>query len=88
MADSSSTNAVSFSSARTTAHHASFLLSKFLELVRIEQEPVRVFVSVQFHRRFQFHKRGQLFICPDNEPLSIIKMRVSNEGCSSARIQG
>jgi hypothetical protein len=30
------------------------LLSKSLELVRIEQEPVRVFVSVQFHRRFQF----------------------------------
>jgi hypothetical protein len=37
-------------------------MSKSLELVRIEQEPVRVFVSVQFERRFQFNKRGQLFI--------------------------
>jgi len=39
-----------------------FLLSKSLELVRIEQDPVRVFVSVQFDRRFVFQKRSQLFI--------------------------
>jgi len=39
-----------------------FLLSKSLELVRIEQDPVRVFVSVQFDRRFEFQKRSQLFI--------------------------
>jgi hypothetical protein len=55
------------------------LLSKSLKLVRIEQEPVRVFVSVQFHRRFQFHKRGQLFIGAHNELLSVVAMRVSNE---------
>ena len=36
------------------------LLSKSLGLVRIEQEPVRVFVSVQFHCRFQLQKRRQL----------------------------
>jgi hypothetical protein len=28
----------------------------------MEQDPVGVFVSVQFHRRFQFQKRSQLFI--------------------------
>jgi hypothetical protein len=43
------------------------LLSKSLERVRIEQEPVRVFVSVQFHCRFQFHKRSQLFIGANEE---------------------
>src|SRR4029077_1560040 len=44
-----------------------FLLSKSLELVRIEQDPVRVFVSVQFDRRFEFQEPSQLFIRVHNK---------------------
>ena len=39
------------------------------------------------HRQFQFHKRGQLFIGPHNEPLSIAAMCVSNPSRSAVRIQ-
>jgi hypothetical protein len=39
------------------------------------------------HRRFQFNKRSQLFICAHNEPLSIA-VRVGNKNCSSLRIEG
>jgi hypothetical protein len=49
-------------------------------------------LSTQFaasaNRRFQFHKRGQLFIRTHNEPLSIAVMRVSNEDCAPAGIHG
>ena len=38
------------------------------------------------NHRFQFHKRGQLFIRTHNETLSVIAMCVSNENCSPARI--
>jgi len=38
------------------------------------------------NRRFQFYKRGQLFIGAHNETLSIIAMRVSNEDCSPVGI--
>jgi hypothetical protein len=31
---------------------------------------------------FEFDQRGQLFIRPHNESLSVAAMRVSNEGCS------
>jgi hypothetical protein len=34
------------------------------------------------NRRFQFDKRGQLFIGTHNETLSVVAMRVSNDGCS------
>src|SRR5882724_9815712 len=34
------------------------------------------------NRRFQFHKRRQLFIRTHNETLSAIAMRVSNPDCS------
>jgi hypothetical protein len=65
-----------------------FLLSKSLELVRIEQEPVRVFASVQFHRRFEFNKRGQLLIDVHNETLSVVAVRVSNADRSPVGING
>jgi hypothetical protein len=34
------------------------------------------------NRRFKFNKRGQLFIRSQNEPLSVIAMRVCNPDCS------
>jgi len=46
-------------------------LSKSLELVRVKQDPLGVFVSVQSHRRFQFQKRSQLFIGTHDETFSI-----------------
>jgi hypothetical protein len=36
--------------------------------------------------RFEFHKRGQLFIRTHNEPLPIAAMRVSNPDCSPVGI--
>jgi hypothetical protein len=36
--------------------------------------------------RFQFDKRGQLFIRPHNEPLSAVAMRISNPDRSSVEI--
>src|SRR6266487_1668806 len=46
--------------------------------------------GVRFRRDgfFQFQKRGQLFICPHSEALSVIAMRVCNPDRSSARIEG
>jgi hypothetical protein len=35
----------------------------------MEQDPVGVFVSVHFHRRFPFHKRSQLFLLQRTEGL-------------------
>jgi hypothetical protein len=37
-------------------------------------------------RRFQFHKRRQLFIRTHNKTLRIVTMRIGNEDCSPARI--
>jgi len=31
------------------------------------------------NRRFDFHKRGQLFFASHNEPLSLTAMRISNK---------
>jgi hypothetical protein len=39
------------------------------------------------NRRFEFAKRGQYFIRPHNETLSIAAMRVSNPDCSPLGIQ-
>jgi hypothetical protein len=39
------------------------------------------------NRRFEFHERGQLFICVHNETLSIIAMRIYNEDCFLSTIQ-
>ena len=52
----------------------------------MEQDPVRVFVSVHFHRRFKFQKRRQLFIRSQNETLSVAAMCVSNPDCSPLKI--
>ena len=38
------------------------------------------------NRRFEFDKRGQLFIRTHNETLSIVAMCISNEDCPPARI--
>jgi hypothetical protein len=38
--------------------------------------------------RFKFQKRGQLFVRPHNEMLSVVAMRVSNPDRSPARIKG
>ena len=35
------------------------------------------------NRRFQFHKRGQLFIRMHNETLSVVAMRISKSDCST-----
>jgi hypothetical protein len=40
------------------------------------------------NRRFEFHKRRQLFIRMDNETLSIVTMRISNPDRSPGRIHG
>ena len=40
------------------------------------------------NRRFEFDKRGQLFIRTHNEALTVITMRVSNPDRSPARIHG
>jgi len=37
--------------------------------------------------RFQFQKRGQLFIRTHNKPLSVIPMRISNPDCSPVGIR-
>jgi hypothetical protein len=34
------------------------------------------------NRRFEFHKRRQLFICSHNETLSVAAMCVNNPDCS------
>ena len=64
-----------------------FLLSKSLELVRIEQDPVRVFVSVQFDRRFEFQKRRQHLIGADDETLSVVAMLHLQSRLSAPRNQ-
>jgi hypothetical protein len=51
----------------------------------MEQDPVRVFASVHFHRRFKFQKRRQLFIRSQNETLSVAAMCVNNPDCWSLR---
>jgi hypothetical protein len=38
------------------------------------------------NRRFEFHKRGQQFICSYNQMFSVIAMRVCNPDRSPARI--
>jgi hypothetical protein len=38
-------------------------------------------------RRFQFNKRGQLFIGSHNETLSVSAMRISNPDCSPFAVQ-
>jgi hypothetical protein len=40
------------------------------------------------NRRFQFHKRSQLFIRVHDETLSVVAMRVSNPDCSPLRSNG
>jgi hypothetical protein len=39
------------------------------------------------NRRFEFHKRGQLFIRTHNKPLPVVAMRVNNPDCSPLAIQ-
>jgi hypothetical protein len=39
-------------------------------------------------RRFEFQKRGQLFIRAQNETLSVAAVCVCNEDCPPARING
>ena len=38
-------------------------------------------IQISSNRRFEFQKRGQLFIGTDNETLSIAAMRVCKEDC-------
>src|SRR6516162_6879636 len=45
-------------------------------------------LSVQSNRRFQFQKRGQLFIRTDNVTLSVVAVCVSNPARSPLRIYG
>jgi hypothetical protein len=40
------------------------------------------------NRRFEFHKRSQLFIRTDNEPLTVAAMRVGNKDHSPVGIHG
>jgi len=40
------------------------------------------------NRRFQFHKRSQLFFGSRNETLSVVAMRVNNPDCSPLGING
>jgi len=40
------------------------------------------------NRRFQFHKRGQLFFGSRNETLPVVAMRVNNPDCSPIGIYG
>jgi hypothetical protein len=46
--------------------------------------PAPVFLSQ--NRRFQFHKRSQLFIRTHNEPLSVVAVRINNPDCSPVGI--
>jgi len=48
----------------------------------------RMRLADRANRRFKFHKRSQHFIRLYNETLSVVAMRVSNEDCSSATING
>jgi len=59
------------------------LLSKSLELVLLEQDPLRVFVSVQFHRRFESEKRRQLFIRTHNKAADVFALCGSNPKLSA-----
>jgi hypothetical protein len=68
IADSSSRNVVSFSAAHTTKR---FPPSLRLWLALFAQQ-------MNTNRPFQFQKRSQLLICPHNETLPIIAMRVCN----------
>jgi hypothetical protein len=45
----------------------------------------RKFVAIA-NRRFEFEKRGQLFICVHNETLSVVAVRVSNPDRSPVAI--
>jgi hypothetical protein len=42
--------------------------------------------NIALKGRFQFHKCRQLFICTQNETLSVVAMRVRNPDCSSFTI--
>jgi hypothetical protein len=44
--------------------------------------------SAGSNRRFEFHKRGQQFICSHNQMFSVIAMRVCNPDRSPARTHG
>jgi hypothetical protein len=47
---------------------------------------VRDVIQISSNRRFDFPKRGQLFIRTHNESLSVVAMRIGNEDYSPARI--
>jgi hypothetical protein len=55
-----------------------------------ESAESRASLSRQFaaavNRRFEFQKRGQLFICVHNETLSVIAVGVHNPDCSPVGI--
>jgi len=44
--------------------------------------------AASLNRRFDFQKRRQLLIGPQNETLSIVAMRISNPDCSPVGING
>jgi hypothetical protein len=43
-------------------------------------------IAASANRRFQFHKRSQLFIRADNKTFSVAAMRISNPDCSPVGI--
>jgi hypothetical protein len=45
-------------------------------------------LAASSNRRFEFHKRRQLFIRPHNETLPVVAVRISNPDCPSLRIHG
>jgi len=56
----------------------------------VEQHGVHLVVAhaAESDRRFEFHKRSQLFVRVHNVTLSVPAMRVSNADCSSLTING
>jgi hypothetical protein len=75
IADSSSRNAVKFSSARNTKRFPSPHCASTARIVH------RFSQQVDTNRPFQFQKRRQLFIRTYDEALSVITMRVCNPDC-------
>jgi hypothetical protein len=43
-------------------------------------------MAASANRRFEFHKRRQLFIRTHNETLSVVAMCVNNPDCSPLRV--
>jgi hypothetical protein len=70
-------------------------ISPFLEFIPLQRKKtdsvsgkIRFFTAGTANRRFQFYKRGQLFVGVHNKAPSVVAMCVGNPDRSPVRIHG